>query len=317
MTVLVKQAYNILPAARQLERERMMAYITPTSTRTSTNSCPTPEASKSWFQRPFAAFLSAIKDLMPPPAPRTHVASTATTGSRSRPTTRTIPPQTPWSEPLSEWSTPAVPDSVWCSQNFMLGAGMVIIQPSTDKFVLVYDSIDGHWFLPRGRKDLGESLEKTALREAYEESGYQVEFLPLHSPTCAPAPPDDPDAYLRLNTEPILVTLTSWSAGGRGRRKHPGEYLTSWYVGQIPEDAIYKPGTGMSNEQTYTSHLLTFGEAMAKLYGAEKRVLQYAWDVYHHTIKLEKMRRRERQEENQNQQSSSSRRSSKAATSDP
>lgn len=74
---------------------------------------------------------------------------------------------------------------------------------------------------------------------------------------------------------------------------------------------IYKPGTGMSNEQTYTSHLLTFGEAMAKLYGAEKRVLQYAWDVYHHTIKLEKMRRRERQEENQNQQSSSSRRSSK------
>jgi 8-oxo-dGTP pyrophosphatase MutT (NUDIX family) len=49
----------------------------------------------------------------------------------------------------------------------MLGAGMVIIQPSTEKFVIIHDN--GHWFLPRGRKDLGESLEKTALREAYEE----------------------------------------------------------------------------------------------------------------------------------------------------
>ena len=72
------------------------------------------------------------------------------------------------------------------------------------------------------------------------KSGYQVEFLPLHIPSCAPAPPEDPDAYVRLNTEPILVTLTSWSAtsAGRGRRRYPGEYLTSWYVGQIPKDAV-------------------------------------------------------------------------------
>lgn len=51
----------------------------------------------------------------------------------------------------------------------MLGAGMVIIQPSSEKFVIVRDSTNGHWFLPKGRKDLGESLESTALREAYEE----------------------------------------------------------------------------------------------------------------------------------------------------
>jgi 8-oxo-dGTP pyrophosphatase MutT (NUDIX family) len=51
----------------------------------------------------------------------------------------------------------------------MLGAGMVVIQPSTQKVVLVYDREREHWFLPRGRKDVGESLEQTALREAYEE----------------------------------------------------------------------------------------------------------------------------------------------------
>jgi 8-oxo-dGTP pyrophosphatase MutT (NUDIX family) len=51
----------------------------------------------------------------------------------------------------------------------LLGAGMVIIQPSTGKIVLIYESKDKVWFLPKGRKDVGESLEQAALRETYEE----------------------------------------------------------------------------------------------------------------------------------------------------
>jgi len=46
---------------------------------------------------------------------------------------------------------------------------MVIIQPSTDKVLLVYEESKNYWFLPKGRKDIGESLEEAALREAYEE----------------------------------------------------------------------------------------------------------------------------------------------------
>jgi hypothetical protein len=71
--------------------------------------------------------------------------------------------------PLSLFSSPAVPNSAWCASNFMLGAGMVILQPSTHKVVVLYDEKFKYWFLPRGRKDVGESLETTALREAYEE----------------------------------------------------------------------------------------------------------------------------------------------------
>lgn len=64
----------------------------------------------------------------------------------------------------------------------------------------------------------------------------------------------------------------------------------------------------MSDEQSYTSHLFTFDEAMEKLYEVERRVLQYAWDVYLHTIYVEnERRRRERQEEIRKQESSSSR----------
>ena len=77
------------------------------------------------------------------------------------------PPPPP---PLStEYSTPGVQNSFWCSQDFMLGAGMVLIQENTHKIVVIYETRKKYWFFPRGRKDIGESLEHTALREAYEE----------------------------------------------------------------------------------------------------------------------------------------------------
>ena len=70
---------------------------------------------------------------------------------------------------LSNLSTPAVPDSMWFASDFMLGVGMVIIQPSTGKVVVLYEKARKYWFLPKGRKDVGETLEQAALREAYEE----------------------------------------------------------------------------------------------------------------------------------------------------
>jgi hypothetical protein len=87
---------------------------------------------------------------------------------------RTPPPRLPSpSQALSAFSSsPANPDSGWCSPNFALGAGMVIIQPATHRVVVVHSpsETDGQWFLPRGRKDIGESLQQAALREAQEEA---------------------------------------------------------------------------------------------------------------------------------------------------
>lgn len=69
---------------------------------------------------------------------------------------------------------------------------MVVIQPSTLKVVVLYESKEKHWFLPKGRyvglvvycahfdsplrfrKDIGESLEQAALREAHEEAQYCI-----------------------------------------------------------------------------------------------------------------------------------------------
>jgi NUDIX domain len=80
---------------------------------------------------------------------------------------------------LSQFSNRSVPDSSFFAPDFVLGVGVVIIQPSSSKVVLVTDH-RGRWFLPKGRKDKGESLEQAALREAYEEVSQLIHlFFPL------------------------------------------------------------------------------------------------------------------------------------------
>jgi hypothetical protein len=66
--------------------------------------------------------------------------------------------------------------------------------------------------------------------------------MPLFIPNHAPAPPHDRNAYKRPNTEPIFMSLTSWQPKQRGAVQvdNGGEYLTSWYVGRIAEDAVRK-----------------------------------------------------------------------------
>ncbi|KAF8900424.1 hypothetical protein CPB84DRAFT_1815380 [Gymnopilus junonius] len=195
------------------------------------------------------------------------------------------PPLRPTRSRFSEYSTPGVENSAWSSHDFMLGAGMVLIQRNTHKIVMVYETKEKYWFFPRGRKDVGESLEQTALREAYEESGYRAEFLPLLNPTRQPTAPNT--QYHELNTEPIFMTIASWSPKTRNGRVYDngGEYLTTWYVGEIPEDAVHETGTGMPDEQNFQSDLLTYEQASKCVCGQENLVLQYAWNTYCNTLR--------------------------------
>ncbi|KAF9484164.1 hypothetical protein BDN70DRAFT_798276 [Pholiota conissans] len=209
-------------------------------------------------------------------------------GLRAAPA-RPLPPPVP---PLSSFSTTGVRDSVWCSLDMMLGAGMIIIQENTHKIVVVYETKKEYWFFPRGRKDVGESLETAALREGYEESGYRAQFMPLFNPTRQPHSPEDTDGDLKPNTEPIAVTLTSWKPKTT-RQGEPydsgGEYLTTWYVGRIPEDAVKDTGTGMWDEQHYESHLLSFEEAVQRVWGQELMILRYAWTIYGNTLEKQQV----------------------------
>ncbi|RDX47671.1 hypothetical protein OH76DRAFT_1325876, partial [Lentinus brumalis] len=171
---------------------------------------------------------------------------------------------------FSKMSSPAIPDSLFFTEDFMLGSGMVIIQPSTGKIVLLHEEEKDtqgrshhRWFLPKGRKDIGETLEQTALREAYEESGYHAEFLPVIMPHNAPAALTSLDHHrLRPVTEPIFVSMLEYGNHDGGRNRHGGEYFTFWYIGQVAEDAVPDHDTRMPDEENYETFFLDPDQAL-------------------------------------------------------
>ncbi|KAK2464655.1 hypothetical protein APHAL10511_003348 [Amanita phalloides] len=190
---------------------------------------------------------------------------------------------------LSSYLTPSVPNSTWAAGDFLLGAGMIIIQPSMGKIVIISDPPSNAYFLPRGRKLLGESLEQTALREAYEDSGYRTEFLPLYIPTNAPSPLQDWQAYPRLSSEPIYITVTSYPTSVRQQQvvRPAGKYIVFWYVGHIPENTVHELGTMMPDKQDYVSYLVSPEHAFQVLPPSEARALNYALAIYNMTLEYE------------------------------
>lgn len=57
--------------------------------------------------------------------------------------------------------------------------GSVVIIINNQNEILLQEKHDGHWGLPGGLMDLGESFEDVAKREVFEETGLIVENLKL------------------------------------------------------------------------------------------------------------------------------------------
>lgn len=51
-----------------------------------------------------------------------------------------------------------------------LAAGVIVLKE--DSILLVYEK--GHWSLPKGKREPNESMHETAIREAKEETGFDV-----------------------------------------------------------------------------------------------------------------------------------------------
>jgi 8-oxo-dGTP pyrophosphatase MutT (NUDIX family) len=101
------------------------------------------------------------------------------------------------------------------SDQFVISCGTVTIDPQRSKVLLIRLRTTDEYFLPKGRKDVGETLEETAKRETFEETGIQVELLPLKINTLATVP----SATIATNTiteavtEPIAMTQRKDAAG--------------------------------------------------------------------------------------------------------
>jgi len=78
--------------------------------------------------------------------------------------------------------------SLHFSGQCVLSCGTITLDLERNKVLLIRWRTKNEYLLPKGRKDIGETLEQAALRETYEETGHKVHLLPLSMPTLATSP---------------------------------------------------------------------------------------------------------------------------------
>ena len=104
------------------------------------------------------------------------------------------------------------------SDHFVLSCGTVAIDCHRDLVLLLYHRLKGEYLLPKGRKNVAESLQAAAQRETWEESGYSCRLLAHNLPTRATQPMETP------HTEPIAIQQRL----SQGIRK-----IIFWYVAEV------------------------------------------------------------------------------------
>lgn len=55
-------------------------------------------------------------------------------------------------------------------------AGAIILNTDSSKILLIRGHHSKKWGVPKGSKDLGESIRETAIREVHEETGIEIEI---------------------------------------------------------------------------------------------------------------------------------------------
>lgn len=93
------------------------------------------------------------------------------------------------------------------------------------------------WLLPKGRKDRGESLQDTALRETFEETGFPPKLLPVRMYTRAP----DPSVNLKDGAPGVIVGACTEPFANALRFVGPRNVkLVYWFVACVDEDSKWK-----------------------------------------------------------------------------
>lgn len=156
---------------------------------------------------------------------------------------------------------PKLPTTQYISRDITVAAGSVLFRKSPEtnglQICLLYQRMKEEWLLPKGRKDCGESVEATAVRETFEETGYPCELLPCTIHTCAGKPgrhTKDVSKLVDNATEPIVVTVRQ--VGETGIK------MIWWFITRVIGEKM--EGTQMESE-AFDSHFVNADEAVERL----------------------------------------------------
>ena len=125
--------------------------------------------------------------------------------------------------------------SVHFSDEFVISCGTVSVDTTRAKVLLIRWRKTGEILLPKGRKNIDESLQQAAIRETFEETGYQASLLPLEFPTLATSASD----RQRAITEPIAVTQRN-----AGRKLK----IIFWFAAEVDLEKPREKGTQQEGE---------------------------------------------------------------------
>jgi 8-oxo-dGTP pyrophosphatase MutT (NUDIX family) len=104
--------------------------------------------------------------------------------------------------------------SLHLSESFCISSRTVTVDLAHAKILLILWRKTGEYLLPKGRKNIGETLEQAALRETFEETGYDVKLLPISIKTLATVPAsEDKEEKISSITEPVAVQQRTTKEG--------------------------------------------------------------------------------------------------------
>ncbi|KAF9875700.1 hypothetical protein CkaCkLH20_06632 [Colletotrichum karsti] len=129
--------------------------------------------------------------------------------------------------------------SLALSGQFVISCGTVTIDVNRSKVLLIRDRPTGECMLPKGRKDIGESLEEAAERETFEETGIRARLTAMHMSTLATGdsrrPITEPIAVSQRVTDGVLkiifwyiATADSMTPPVEGTQQENEDFDTVW-----------------------------------------------------------------------------------------
>jgi 8-oxo-dGTP pyrophosphatase MutT (NUDIX family) len=173
-------------------------------------------------------------------------------------------------------SASITPSTQFLAGQFVISAGSVLFrhsQSNTLEVCLLYNTTKREWLLPKGRKDRGEAIEMTAVRETFEETGYACELWPQRMATRAPIPGVNCKDFVDMGDdliEPIAITVRD--LGEKGLK------VIWWYI-TLAEEGEKVQGTQTESE-TFDSTFVDAASAVERLsFQGDRDVVKQALDI--------------------------------------
>jgi 8-oxo-dGTP pyrophosphatase MutT (NUDIX family) len=175
------------------------------------------------------------------------------------------------------------------SDEFVTSAGGVLFRMKPGHPLEICHQRKEEWLLPKGRKDLGESVEKTALREVYEETGWKAVPFPATMCTRATVPdvegskvkqPDQPHLVTALSTEPFAITI-------RGNTDNRNMKIIYWFIFTVADPECQQTrGTQMEGEDFDKAIFLEASHAIDTLsFHGDRELARRALGIVRNTMR--------------------------------